>query len=142
MADEQQTPEPPVDLTEEQLEFLASMFDLARSGKGDELLALVDQGIPPNLTNSSGDTLLILAAYHDQADLVRGLLERGAETDRENDRGQTAVGCAVFRQNEEITRLLLDAGADPHQGRQNPYAVIEVFGIEKMKPLLDEYAAS
>ncbi|WP_146338824.1 ankyrin repeat domain-containing protein [Nesterenkonia sp. NBAIMH1] len=141
MAD-QQTPGSPADLTEEQLEFLASMFDLARAGKTEELLSLVDQGIPPNLTNSSGDTLLILAAYHDQAELVRGLLERGAETDRENDRGQTAVGCAVFRQNEEITRLLLEAGADVHRGRQNPYAVIEVFGIEGMRSLLDEYTSS
>ena len=102
----------PPELTDEQLEFLNSMFDLARAGRTEELLSLIDQGIPVNLTNSKGDSLLILAAYNDHADLVRGLLERGVDVDRMNDRGQTALSCAVFRQNEEITAALLQAGAD------------------------------
>lgn len=134
--DADQVPE----LTDEQLEFLNSMFDLARAGKTEELLGLIDQGIPVNLTNSKGDSLLILAAYNDHADLVAGLLERGADVDRLNDRGQTAVSCAVFRQNEEITTSLLDAGADVHLGAQNPYAVAEMFGLEKMRQLLDQHA--
>ncbi len=56
----------PPELTDEQLEFLNSMFDLARAGRAEELLSLIDQGIPVNLTNSKGDSLLILAAYNDQ----------------------------------------------------------------------------
>lgn len=133
--DADQVPE----LTDEQLEFLNSMFDLARAGKTEELLGLIDQGIPVNLTNSKGDSLLILAAYNDHADLVAGLLERGADVDRLNDRGQTAVSCAVFRQNEEIATSLLDAGADVHLGTQNPYAVAEMFGLENMRQLLDQH---
>ena len=132
MAEHSSTPE----LTDEQLEFLHSMLDLARGGKSAELLDFVDQGIPVNLTNAQGDSLLILAAYNDHEDLVRGLLERGAEVDRVNDRGQTALGCAVFRQNHAITASLLAAGADPHLGGQNAYAVIEMFGLESMRTLL------
>lgn len=128
------------ELTDEQLEFLNSMFDLARAGRIDELLSLIDQGIPVNLTNSKGDSLLILAAYNDHAGLVRGLLERHAEVDRMNDRGQTALSCAVFRQNEDITRQLLEAGADVDLGPQNAYAVIEMFGLDNMRTVVDAYA--
>lgn len=129
----------PPELTDEQLEFLNSMFDLARAGRAEELLSLIDQGIPVNLTNSKGDSLLILAAYNDQAALVRGLLERGADVDRMNDRGQTALSCAVFRQNEEITQALLKAGADVDLGPQNAYAVIEMFGLENMRTVVDAH---
>ncbi|GAA1818608.1 ankyrin repeat domain-containing protein [Nesterenkonia flava] len=134
MADATQDGAP--ELTDEQIEFLNSMFDLARAGRTEELLEFIDQGIPVNLTNAKGDSLLILAAYNDHADMVRGLLERDADVDRLNDRGQTAVSCAVFRQNEEIARLLLDAGADPHLGGQNAFAVVEMFGLDSMRELL------
>lgn len=129
----------PPELTDEQLEFLNSMFDLARAGRTEELLSLVDQGIPANLTNSKGDSLLILASYNDHTDLVHGLLERGADVDRMNDRGQTALSCAVFRQNEEITQALLTAGADVDLGPQNAYAVIDMFGLENMRSVVDTH---
>lgn len=127
----------PPELTDEQLEFLNSMFDLARAGRTEELLSLIDQGIPVNLTNSKGDSLIILASYNDQAELVRGLLERDVDVDRMNDRGQTALSCAVFRQNEEITAALLQAGADVDLGPQNAYAVIDMFGLENMRTVVD-----
>ncbi|WP_022873634.1 ankyrin repeat domain-containing protein [Nesterenkonia alba] len=145
MADDPQQPDPadpagPSDLTEEQLQFLASLFDYARAGKTEELLELIDRGVPVDLTNDKGDTLLILAVYNDHTDLARGLMERGADIHRVNDRGQTALGCAVFRQNTEATELLLHAGADPTLGRQSAYNVVEVFGLEQMRSLLDAHA--
>jgi hypothetical protein len=53
------------ELDEETLAFAGRMFDLGRSGQTDELAAYVDAGLPVNLTNDKGDTLLILAAYHE-----------------------------------------------------------------------------
>lgn len=138
---EDRTPDEAPELSDEQVEFLNSMFDLARDGKIEGLLSLIDQGIPVNMSNSKGDSLLILAAYNDHADLVRGLLQRGAETDQMNDRGQTALSCAVFRQNEDITAALLQAGADAHLGPQNPYAVIEMFELENMRAVVDRHAS-
>ncbi|WP_191089715.1 ankyrin repeat domain-containing protein [Nesterenkonia ebinurensis] len=129
----------PHGLTEEQQELLDSMFDLARDGEAEKLLALIDQGIPADLSNEQSDTLLILAAYNQHPDLVRALLERGAEANQVNDRGQTALGCAVFRQNKEITELLLDAGADPQLGEQSALAVVDMFGLEPMRALLDKH---
>lgn len=137
MADK--TPAEPTELTDEQLEFLNSLFDSARSGQTDELLGLIDQGIPVNLTNAQGDTLLILATYNDHAELARGLIQREADVDRLNDRGQGALSCAVFRQNQEITALLLEAGADPHLGDHSAYAVIDIFGLDSMRSLIDQH---
>lgn len=127
------------ELTEEQMEFLTSMFGLARAGKTEELLDLVDRGVPANLSNEKGDTLLILAVYNDHTELAKGLLTRGADVDRINDQGQTALGCAVFRQNEAATTALLDAGADPRLGRQSAYAVAEIFGLDSMRAVLDAH---
>lgn len=130
------------ELTDEQVEFLNSLFDLARNGQTEELLGLLDQGIPVNLTNAQGDTLLTLATYNGHADLVRGLIQREADVDRLNDRGQSALSCSVFRQNEELTKDLLEAGADPHLGEQNAYAVVTMFGIDSMRALLDSHSTA
>ncbi|MEH0111097.1 ankyrin repeat domain-containing protein [Tersicoccus sp. MR15.9] len=124
------------ELTDQDLELLNSMFDLARDGGTERLAAFLDAGLPVNLTNGKGDTLLILAAYHQHADTVAALLARDAETERVNDMGQTALAAAVFRQNETIVRALLGAGADPHGGRQTPVSVAEYFQLPAMAELL------
>lgn len=120
------------------IELAGRVFDLARSGGTEELAAYLDAGVPANLTNDKGDTLLILAAYHAHPDTVTALLERGADHGRVNDRGQTALGAAAFRRCEEAVRALLAAGADPDLGRQSARATAEVFGLPEMSRLLDE----
>lgn len=126
-------------LSDRELEALNQVFDLARDGRVEELAALLEQGIPVNLTNANGDTLLILAAYREQPEVVRLLLERGADPDRINDRGQTALVSAVFRNHPEIVRMLLDAGADASLGEQTPEAVAAFFGLPEMARLLAEH---
>jgi ankyrin repeat protein len=124
-------------LTEEELAFLRSMFDLARGGATEQLAAAVDAGIPVNLTNESGDTLLILAAYHDHPDTVRALLDRGADTARVNDRGQTALGAAVFRRSERAVLDLLAEGADPALGERSALDIARFFDLPEMLALLE-----
>lgn len=131
--------QPVPELTEEELAFLHSTFDLARQGEADKLLALVAEGLPADLTDHKGDTLLILASYNGHNDLARALVERGATIDRLNDKGQSALTCAVFRQNTELTRFLLDAGADPKLGAQNAVAITEMFDLPAMRELIGEY---
>ncbi|MBP2478482.1 ankyrin repeat protein [Crossiella equi] len=124
-------------LTDEELAFLNSMFDLARAGETARLAEAVDAGLPVNLTNSAGDSLLVLAAYHDHPDTVRALLARGADTGRVNDRGQTALGAAVFRRSGRTAGLLLDAGADPGLGARSALDVARHFDLPEMLALLD-----
>ncbi len=126
---------PTGDLTDEELEFLHSTFDMARAGD-PALLQLVDAGLPPNLTDPKHDTLLILATYYGRDDLVAGLLARGADTERVNERGQTALVAAVFRQSETNVRALLAAGADPSGGNPDAYATADFFNLPAMRELL------
>jgi ankyrin repeat protein len=121
----------------EVLELAHRVFDLARGGATEELAAYVDAGVPVNLTNDKGDTLLILAAYHAHPDTIAALLERGADHARANDRGQTALAAAVFRQSEETVRRLLDAGADPDAGGPSARATAQFFDLPAMAQLLD-----
>ncbi|MFS8096980.1 ankyrin repeat domain-containing protein [Lentzea alba] len=128
-------------LTEQELSFLREMFDLARAGDTARLAEAVDAGIPVNLTNSAGDSLLILAAYHDHPETVGALLERGADTGRVNDRGQTALGAAVFRRSERSVGLLLNAGADPALGPRSALDIARYFDLPEMLALLTSNAS-
>jgi ankyrin repeat protein len=124
------------DLDDAALAFAHRMFDLARAGDADELAAYVAEGLPPNLTNDKGDTLLILAAYHNHPGTVAALVAAGADHSRVNDRGQTALAAAVFRQNAETVTTLLAAGANPHGGNPSAIATAEFFKLPAMLELL------
>lgn len=125
-----------VELTEEQLDLLRQSFEWARAGDVTQMAQLLALGVPSNLTNGSGDTLLILAAYHRQAAMVELLLEHDADAERFNDNGQTALGAAVFRSATFIVRLLLDAGANPDTGPRSARQIAEFFALTEMQALL------
>jgi ankyrin repeat protein len=118
-----------VTLTDAELAYLHSVLDLARQGRTDDLLAAIDAGVPVNLTGASGDSLLILAAYHGHPGTVAALLAAGADPNRVNDRGQTALGAAVFRRSRDSVDALLAAGADPHAGERSAVEVAAFFGL-------------
>lgn len=128
-------PQPP-HLTDDELALLEGVFDLAREGRTGELVAHIEAGIPVNLTNSRGDTLLILAAYRQNVDTVEALLQLGADTSRINDNGQTALMSAVFRNNAPIVSALLAAGADPTIGAHTALEVARQFELPEMERLL------
>jgi ankyrin repeat protein len=121
---------------EETLAFAHRMFDLARAGRTTELIGYVEAGLPIDMTNDKGDTLLILAAYHMHPDTVAALLERGADTTRTNDRGQTALAAATFRRSADTVAALLAAGADPEQGSPSAVETATFFELPEMLALL------
>ncbi len=122
------------------LELARRVFDLARGGHTEELSAYVDAGVPVDLTNEKGDTLLILAAYHDHPGTVAALLARGADHGRANDRGQTPLAAAVFRRSEPAVGALLDAGADPDAGGPSARETAVFFELPEMTALLERPA--
>jgi ankyrin repeat protein len=124
------------ELDAETLAFAHRMFDLARSGGTGELADNVARGLPANLTNDKGDTLLILAAYHNHPATVAALLSHGADPARVNDRGQTALAAAVFRKNAETVSMLLEAGAKPEDGSPSALETAAFFDLPEMAALL------
>jgi ankyrin repeat protein len=115
----------------------AKVFDLAREGDTEQLAAYLDAGVPANLTNDKGDTLLILAAYRGHTEAVAALLERGADHSRANDRGQTPLAAAVFKQSADTVRALMAAGADPDAGQPSARATAQFFELPEMTRLLE-----
>ncbi|MFF1712462.1 ankyrin repeat domain-containing protein [Streptomyces sp. NPDC058268] len=116
-------------------ELATKIFDLARQGDTAALVAYVDAGVPANLTNDSGDSLVMLAAYHGHADAVRALLERGGDANRANDRGQTPLAGAVFKGEDAVIRALLDGGADPAAGTPSAVDTARMFAKTELVEL-------
>lgn len=120
---------PPSDLSDKAVEFAHQLFDAARAGDTELLVSAVDQGVPINLAAATGDTLLMLAAYHGHVTLVAALAERGADVDQPNDRGQTPLAGAVFKRHEEVIRVLRQHGADVDAGTPSARQAAEMFGV-------------
>jgi ankyrin repeat protein len=129
----EQEPEP----DSEMLEFAAKIFNLAREGDTGTLAAYVDAGVPVNLCNDKGDTLVMLAAYHGHPQAVSALLARGADPGRPNDRGQTPLAGAVFKGERAVIQVLLDGGADPTAGMPSAVETARMFGLGDLVALFE-----
>jgi uncharacterized protein len=126
MGDQNRETEPAHD--PEVLQLAARAFELARHGDTDTLAAYVDAGVPANLTDDKGDSLLMLAACHGHAATVAALLHRGADPNRLNGRGQTTIAGAAFKGGEEVLRVLLAGGADPRAGSPSAVEAARMVG--------------
>ncbi|MCC3296518.1 ankyrin repeat domain-containing protein [Arthrobacter caoxuetaonis] len=109
------------------LELAERLFNAAREGDTGLLRTYVTAGVPATLTNSAGDSLLMLAAYHGHADAVALLVELGADVNTLNDRGQSPLAGAVFKGCADVVRVLAEAGADPDAGNPSARATAAYF---------------
>ena len=121
-------PEPRAADAADLTELAGRLFDMARTGDRDTLVAYVDAGVPVNLRNQSGDTLLMLAAYHGHAGTVEALIQRGADVGLANDKGQTPLAGAVFKGHDDVVAALVAAGADPQAGTPSAAQAATMFG--------------
>ena len=113
-----------------------TLFQAARDGSDTLLGAYLDAGVPATMTNSAGDSLLMLAAYHGHAGTVQLLLQHGADANTANDRGQTPLAGAAFKGYTDVARVLLGAGADPEAGAPSARAAAHMFARTEILDLL------
>ncbi|KAA1088353.1 hypothetical protein PGTUg99_018335 [Puccinia graminis f. sp. tritici] len=161
---------PASSLPGETLAFAERIFDGARAGDLPLLTSAIEAGLPVELTNASGElssycysdmnvqfihhntfrldefpdegnNLLMLAAYHGRAELVRFLLSRGAQPDRLNERGQSALSGAVFKGWTEVVKALVEAGADIRAGKPNAIDCAYMFKRDDYWQLLGASAS-
>ncbi|MBP1135308.1 ankyrin repeat protein [Arthrobacter sp. PvP023] len=121
---------------DETLALAHALFDAARQGDTALLGSYLDAGAPANMTNASGDSLLMLAAYHGHAPAVQLLLQHGADANAVNDRGQTPLAGAAFKGYADVAEALLGAGADPDAGAPSARAAAEMFARTDIQALL------
>jgi hypothetical protein len=125
-------------LPPEALALAGRLFEAARNGQIDIFESALPTGRIANLTNDKGDTLVMLAAYHGHAPLVRLLLQHGADPNRVNDRGQSPLAGVVFKNERECVMALLEGGADPEVGTPNALECCRVFKMEEFEGLFTE----
>jgi ankyrin repeat protein len=124
------------ELDEETIALAHALFDAARNGETEVLRSYLNAGAPATLTNSAGDSLLMLAAYHGHAETVQLILHHGGDANQANDRRQTPLAGAVFKGYTDVARVLLDAGADPDAGTPSARAAAEMFARKDIQDLL------
>ncbi len=118
----------PAEMPPEVIELAHACFDMARHGDAARLGTYLGRGLPADLTDARGNTLLMLAAYHGRAETVRVLIEHGADVDRLNENSQSPIAGAIFKGEDEVVRLLLAAGADLDNGMPTGRATAQMFG--------------
>ncbi|MBE1875359.1 ankyrin repeat domain-containing protein [Myceligenerans sp. TRM 65318] len=113
---------------EEQTRIQAVVADLAREGRTAVLEQFLDRGLSADQQDSSGNSLLMLAAYHGHAETVETLLRRGADPDVCNARDQSPIAGALVKGESEIVDLLRAAGASLDIGAPTAREVAKMFG--------------
>lgn len=122
-------------LTEEETARVVELaLHFAREGMTTELAGFVDHGLPVDVADEQGNTVLMLAAYHGHAETLRALVERGADVDRRNHRDQSPLAGALFKGEDDVVRVLLEAGADLDAGTPSARASAEMFGRQDLLP--------
>ncbi|MBO7238191.1 MAG: ankyrin repeat domain-containing protein [Elusimicrobiaceae bacterium] len=99
-----------------------------RKGDVDGFINLLNTKIKdPNIVNSQGDSLLLVASTLGYTDAVRWLLSMGADVNMQNyNTRDTAVLRSVYMDHNEVTRMLVYAHADlniANNYRQTPMSI-------------------
>lgn len=122
-------------LSEEQSKRVVALaMDMARQGQTEELLEFLDHGLPVNVQDEEGNSLLMLAAYHGHTATVTALVEHGADVDLRNVRDQSPVAGALFKGEDGVVTALVEAGADLDAGTPSARATAEMFGRGELLP--------
>ncbi|SMR56886.1 unnamed protein product [Zymoseptoria tritici ST99CH_3D1] len=129
-------------LPPEAVALAGKLFDFAREGKTAELEQYISAGVPVNLTNHKGDTLVMLAAYHGHLETLKMLLDKGADMNVLNERGQSPIAGAVFKGYDGIVALMAGRGADLQAGQPNAIQSAHMFKREEMLRVFGEDAAA
>ena len=104
------------------------LMNEAASGDTRKVLQLLDNGLnvnvsfPPDESEFSGMTVLMVASLHDNPELVEELIKRGADVNLKRYVGDTALIFAAGTGNVKTVNALLRAGANPNATVMSPHA--------------------
>lgn len=120
-------------------------LDFARTGKTQDLEAMLQAGMPVNLSDHKGNTLLMLASYNGNLETTKMLLAFGAKVDKKNDRGQTPLAGVCFKGYLQIVKVLVQNGANIYENNgmgTTPIMFASMFGNHDIVKYLSEQNSS
>ena len=107
---------------------IRELMKAAARGDTQMVLQLLDNGLnvnvsfPPDESEFSGMTALMVASLHGYSELVEALLKRGADVNLNRYVGDTALILAARTGNIKTVNALLRAGANPNATVMSPHA--------------------
>ena len=116
-------------------------LDFARTGKTQDLEAMLQVGMPVNLCDHKGNSLIMLASYNGNLETTIMLVDFGAEVDKKNDRGQTPLAGVCFKGYIDIVKVLVKAGANINENNgmgTTPIMFASMFGNSEIVKFWDE----
>ncbi len=120
-------------------------LDFARTGKTQDLKAMLQAGMPVNLCDHKGNSLIMLASYNGNLETTSMLLDFGAEVDKKNDRGQTPLAGVCFKGYIDIVKVLVKAGANIYENNgmgTTPIMFASMFGNYEIVKYLSSQKSS
>ncbi|HEV8428170.1 MAG TPA: ankyrin repeat domain-containing protein [Pyrinomonadaceae bacterium] len=107
---------------------VSELMNAAANGDTRKVLRLLDNGLnvnvsfPPDESEFSGMTVLMVASLHGYAELVEELIKRGANVNLKRYVGDTSLMFAARTGNVKTVNALLRAGANPNAIVMSPHA--------------------
>ena len=102
-------------------EDIQAVLSAARHGRVQEVGAYLDQGVPVNIRDKFGNTILAIACQNGLKKMAKLALRRGADINSRNYKGNTPLHfCFTYGYGDTLGKYLISKGADPaiknHQG--------------------------
>lgn len=123
-------------------ELCVMALNFAKSDESDTLARMIDSGLPVNLKDTKGNTLLMLSSYNGNFKTTKMLLSKGAKVDERNDKFQTPLAGAAFKGYLDIVKLLVQNGADTNADNglgMTPLSFAMMFGRKDVVKYLSKF---
>lgn len=91
---------------------IESVFSFTRHGRIEEVDNILTRGIPPDVRDDNGNTVLAVACQNGNKRLVKLALRRGADINASNLRGNTPLHFCYKYGNIELGQYIITKGAD------------------------------
>lgn len=99
-----------------------NIFSLARHNRVDEIERVLKRGIPPDVRDEYGNTILIIACQNGHKRVAKAALRRGCDINAINARGNTGLHfCFAYGYGDTLGAYLISKGADP--------GIVNTFGL-------------
>lgn len=108
------TDERPGHFAESKDDLVENVFSFARHNRVDDIERLLARGIPPDVRDEYGNTVLIVACQNGHKRVAKAALRYGADINALNARGNSGLHfCFAYGYGDTLGQYLISKGADP-----------------------------